>query len=104
MKGDKLKAHLNEYIKNAYPRSVTTNEIKAELEKINLVRMKDEGKEYKQSNAERRLRQSDSPNIQTLYNDNRSIKGYIYIKQEPLSVPAAAHQLQEQLFKVRHLI
>ena len=57
------------------------------------------------SNAERRLREGMNAGWVTAKRDERGcIIFYIYIKQEPIGVPAAQHQLQEALFKARHLI
>lgn len=69
---------MNELIKKAYPRIVTTKEIEEEVKRMNVIRMAEEHKEYKLSNAERRLRQSESPMVKAIKNERKNIVGYRY--------------------------
>ena len=55
----KLKKQLQLHIRNAYPAMITITTLQKILSEINKSRFELEGKEYKQSNAERILRPSE---------------------------------------------
>ena len=97
-----LKSTLNELIKQQG--SMTIKEIYAFCDKA----------QYKYSNAERRLRRSESPNIQPVYNDKRTaIVGYKYsvtpnlpstaLKQTEPSLSTCSPTCAFNIFKIHNL-
>jgi hypothetical protein len=98
---DSLKSQLQEAIKKVYPNHLSYSEFLKELERINDARFTEEEKRYKPATAERRLRHSDSPMIETLYNSNRSIKGFMYIQPKVYNLEPEIKQGQGQLFPTR---
>lgn len=68
-----LKANLQQLIKERYPETLTLNELEAYCHKAR----------YKLSNAERRLRASESPNIRAIRNPKGAIIAYQWLKTAP---------------------
>lgn len=86
MQKESLKVRLNIYIKNQDGQTVSLDRI------TELCRLWG----YKSSNAERRLRHSDSPNIESVWNEKKTaIIGYRY-KMTQNSAP----QAEQKYFKV----
>jgi hypothetical protein len=87
MKGDSLRDKLLEAIRGAYPNMYSMERLKALLTEINVERMAIEGKAFKESNMEKRLREltwlddNGYAPIRPMKNERGYLMGYIY--QEP---------------------
>ena len=92
-----------ETIKGAYPNIYSMKELRALLTEINDKRMAIQGKAFKESNMEKRLRELTwkddngySP-IRPIKNERGYLVGYIY--REPRSVEIKAVKTQDALFR-----
>lgn len=84
---DSLKTKLFEAIKGEYPKVFSMERLKALLSEINVERMATEGKAFKESNMEKRLREltweddNGYAPIRPMKNERGYLTGYLY--QEP---------------------
>lgn len=98
-----LRNKLFEAIKGAYPNIYSMKELKALLTEINDKRMAMQGKTFKESNMEKRLRELTwkddngySP-IRPIKNERGYLVGYIYQKTRPVEIKVA--RKQDALFR-----
>lgn len=93
-----LRNKLFEAIKGAYPNIYSMKELRALLTGINDERMSIQGKAFKESNMEKRLRELTWKNdngyspIRPIKNERGYLVGYIYQKPKPVEIKFARKQ------------
>ena len=100
---DSLREKLLEAIREAHPNMYSMEKLKVLLSEINVERMATEGKSFKESNMEKRLREltweddNGYAPIRPIKNNRGFLTGYVY--QEPPRLEIKFPPRQDELFR-----